>query len=148
MGEVVRVEASYHTMETSGRLPLTGDHLTLFSEPGKHAFAPTTDWLLERQSTILASCDTEVGKGGLCTPPVIQGYITSMPEDDRRILAYLKSRAFIPVMQFSQLFETLNECLVLWSLLFDWIPYPSRVLEIRVRTTPHFALRQLFPRNL
>lgn len=44
-GEVTRGEASwhgrYHDMRHDGQLALEGDHLVLYSEPGKHAFAPS-----------------------------------------------------------------------------------------------------------
>lgn len=47
-GRVRRGEASahggYHDMAVDGRLPLTGQRLTLCSEPGKHAFDPSFDF--------------------------------------------------------------------------------------------------------
>ena len=43
-GRVGALEASwhggYHDMSLSGHLALDGDHPVVFSEPGKHAFAP------------------------------------------------------------------------------------------------------------
>lgn len=70
-----------------------------------------------------------------------------LASDNRRIFAYLKSLAFIPVMQLSQLFETLSKCLVPFiAIRLDSISY--RVVEIRSGTTPHFALKQLFSGKL
>ncbi|MFL7808131.1 MAG: HAD family hydrolase, partial [Anaerolineae bacterium] len=52
-GRVVRGEASwhggYHDMRHDGALALEGDHLAIYSEPGKHAFAPTPAWFEERR---------------------------------------------------------------------------------------------------
>ena len=54
-GQVVRAEASWHggqhDMRLDGRLALEGDHIVLFSEPGKHAFAPTPDWFRVRRAS-------------------------------------------------------------------------------------------------
>ena len=51
-GRVVRGEASWHgglhDMRHEGKLALNGAHLIVYSEPGKHAFAPTPDWFRER----------------------------------------------------------------------------------------------------
>jgi hypothetical protein len=125
-GQVVRGEASAHgghqDMAVDGRLNLTGDRITLFSEPGKHAFAPVTEWLENGKTDTISNCGAEAGTGGLCTPPVIEGYIHSTPEDDRLIYAYLQTQAFIPSMEFTQIFSGLQNCLVPWSLLFKWIP--------------------------
>ena len=128
-GQVVRGDASAHgghqNMAIDGRLNLTGDRLTLFSEPGKHAFAPIAAWLENGKADTVSNCGAEAGTGGLCTPPVIEGYIHSTAEDDRLIYAYLQTQAFTPSVEFSQIFEGLQDCLVPWSLLFKWIP--SRV---------------------
>jgi len=128
-GQVVRGEASAHgsfqDMAIDGRLNLTGDRLTLFSEPGKHAFAPKVEWLENGKADTVSNCGAEAGTAGLCTPPIIEGYIHSTAEDDCLIYAYLQTQAFMPSMEFSQIFEGLQDCLVPWSLLFKWIP--SRV---------------------
>ena len=54
--KVIGSEASWHggfqTMtDENGMPPLENERVTLFSEPGKHAFAPTPQWLLDRTST-------------------------------------------------------------------------------------------------
>ena len=125
-GRVVRGEASAHgghqDMAIDGRLNLTGDRLTLFSEPGKHAFAPVVEWLENRKADTVSNCGAEAGIGGLCIPPVIEDYIYSAPEDDRRIHAYLQTKAFMPSMEFTQIFDAMQDCLVSWSLLIEWIP--------------------------
>ena len=59
---------------------------------------------------------------GLCIPPVIEGYINSTPEYDHLIYSCLQTQAFVPSMQFTQVFDGLQDCLVPWSLLFKWIP--------------------------
>ena len=66
-GQVVRAEASwhgnYHDMAVDGVIPLTGDRLTIFSEPGKHAFAPVRDWLDRRYPKAYRSCTRFAGRG-------------------------------------------------------------------------------------
>ncbi len=48
-GELVRGEASWHGGCRNMSLALDADHVTLYSEPGKHAFAPTLDWFKDRR---------------------------------------------------------------------------------------------------
>ena len=65
-GRVVRAEASWHggqhDMRLDGRLALDGDHVVLFSEPGKHAFAPTPAWFRERRRRVQAFRDEHAGR--------------------------------------------------------------------------------------
>jgi len=77
-GRVVRTEASWHggqhDMSLDGRLALDGDHVLLFSEPGKHAFAPTPDWFRARRAEFKRSeTRTLAGVGGVLIAPYIAG---------------------------------------------------------------------------
>ena len=79
-GRVVRAEASWHggqhDMRLDGRLALEGDHVVLFSEPGKHAFAPTPDWFRERRAEFKRSETSALaGAGGVLLAPYIAGQV-------------------------------------------------------------------------
>lgn len=52
---LIAAEASWHggyksMLDERGGLPLEEGKLTLYSEPGKHAFAPVCQWLTDRSS--------------------------------------------------------------------------------------------------
>ncbi len=124
-GQVIRAEASWHgdynDMAVEGLLPLTGDRLTLFSEPGKHAFAPVRDWL--RNPKTQKGCSRFAGAGGVWVTPIFKGLIdVKTPQADRLVHTYLEKYAFEPDMEFTQLYPIPPESLVPWPALFEWIP--------------------------
>jgi glycerophosphoryl diester phosphodiesterase len=126
-GRVVRGEASwhggYHDMRHQGGLALEGDHLTLYSEPGKHAFAPTPTWFKERQQRFKRSETSDLaGIGGVLVAPYLQGQVKPTPLKTRLVHTYLSQRAFEPSWDFSQRFQFTQEMLVPWSALRDWMP--------------------------
>ena len=52
-GKLVAAEASWHggfnqMLADNKQIPILDSRLALYSEPGKHAFAPTPNWLLDR----------------------------------------------------------------------------------------------------
>ncbi len=127
---VVRAEASwhgtYHDMAVDGVLQLANQRVQLYSEPGKHAFAPITGWLEARSSHTRRSCGRLAGAGGVHVTPLFEGIITSKtPMADRLVHTYLQRHAFEPSYDFSQVFVLPEELLVPWPALFQWIP--SRV---------------------
>ncbi len=126
-GRVIRGEASWHgghhNMAVNGKLPLTGDRLTLFSEPGKHAFAPIRDWLDDRFPITQRSCTRHAGRGGVWITPLFKGIIDEKtPQADRLVHTYLEKYAFEPTMEFTQTHQIPAEALVPWPALFQWIP--------------------------
>ncbi|MGH2541332.1 MAG: glycerophosphodiester phosphodiesterase [Ardenticatenaceae bacterium] len=126
-GRVVRAEASwhggYHDMAVKGVLSLSGERLTIYSEPGKHAFAPTSDWLAARATTTQKSCARHAGRGGVWITPLFEGVITvKTPQADRLVHTYLERLAFEPSYHFSRCFLTPLEALVPWPALQEWIP--------------------------
>ena len=126
-GQVVRAEASwhgsYHNMAVNGWLPLTGQRLTLFSEPGKHAFAPVRDWLEARLPLTQKSCRHSAGRGGVWITPLFKGIIQAKtPQADRLVHTHLEKLAFEPCMEFTQVYPIPAEMLVPWPALFEWIP--------------------------
>lgn len=126
-GQVVHGEASwhggYHPMTVDGQLNLSGDRLIVLSEPGKHAFAPTVDWLTERADHTRRCCTSDAGKGGLLVTDLYEGLILSKtPQADRLAHTYLERHVFEPTMIFDQIFPISAAILTPWPLLSAWIP--------------------------
>ncbi|MCH7663433.1 MAG: hypothetical protein IH859_06150 [Chloroflexi bacterium] len=126
-GQIVRAEASWHgdckDMSVGGGLQLSRERLTLFSEPGKHAFAPMAAVLQDEAESTRQLCGQMAGIGGLLITPLFNK-ITSLktPEVDRLIYTFLQSRAFEPTFEFSRSFSISAEMLVPWPALYRWIP--------------------------
>src|SRR5262249_54362842 len=88
---------------------------------GKHAFAPNPDWYTPADS--ISNCGPQAGTGGVCITPLYEGRITGdTPENQALIHRYLQTQAFVPTMQFTQIFDSLPACLIPWPLLSSWIP--------------------------
>ncbi len=126
-GRVVHAEASwhggYHDMTVDGVLPMTGEHLTLFAESGKHAFAPSRSWLEKCANTTQKACTRYAGVGGVWITPLFEDIIqTKAPLADRLVHTYLERLAFEPSLNFDQTFAISSEMLIPWAALFDWIP--------------------------
>jgi len=107
---VVRGEASWHgryrDMCYEGELALDSDHLVLYSEPGKHAFAPTPAWFQERRQRFKRSETSALaGAGGILLAPYIQGQVHVTPLKTRLVHTYLSQQAFEPAWDFSQVFR-------------------------------------------
>ena len=126
-GQVIRAEASWHggysEMTVDDTLPLTGDKLTIFSESGKHAFAPSQGRLNARADKTKKACTRYAGTGGVWITPLFKGIIDAKtPLADRLVHTYLERQAFEPAMEFSQIFQVPPKILVPWPTLFAWIP--------------------------
>ncbi len=126
-GDVSHAEASwhggYHSMALDGVVPLKGRHVRLFSEPGKHAFAPGKDWLINRAPKTRRHCTRQAGIGGVWITPLFETLINAKtPLADRLVHTYLARYAFVPGMTFSRIFQVSPEILVPWPALFQWIP--------------------------
>lgn len=126
-GRVVRCEASwhggYHDMRREGRLALDGDHVVLYSEPGKHAFAPTPEWFRERRRQSRRSETSELaGIGGVLIARFLEGKVKPAPLNARLAHTFLSRLAFEPGGEFSQVFRFTPEMLVPWPALCDWMP--------------------------
>jgi hypothetical protein len=133
-GRVVFAEASWH----GGYNPMVSDggevrvaakngdcHPIVYSEPGKHAFAPKSDILVtQRQAKTLTSCGPNAGKGGLWVTPLFKGILDRRknPRADGLVTAYLQKQAFTPAFIWSREFLIAKELLIPWSALCEWIP--------------------------
>ena len=106
-----------------GGLPLEDGRLALYSEAGKHAFAPSPRWLLQRKAKTLASCGGRAGAMGLHVTPLFAGLIgDDSPQNNRLAHTYLERRQFEPSYSFSQLFDLRRARFVPWPSLLEWIP--------------------------
>lgn len=127
-GAIVEVEASwhggYHQMrDESGQLRLQDGRPLLYSEPGKHAFAPSPQWLLDRRARTVASCGIHAGKMGVHVTPLYAGIIDQRkPLQNRLVHTWLERRQFQPSFDFSTAFDLREAVFVPWRNLSDWIP--------------------------
>ena len=126
-GQVIRGEASWHgdyqDMRHHGQLSVQGERLIVYSEPGKHAFAPDPDWYRERWAgRQRTSSGFLAGAGGVLVARYFEGQIAKTPLNDRLVRSYLAQHAFEPSWMFDQIFEFSPEMLIPWPALKAWIP--------------------------
>lgn len=125
---VIAAEASwhggYHEMrDANGNVPLQDGRLVIYSEPGKHAFAPEKNWLLQRAEITRANCGRDAGKGGVWITPLFRGKIRDRdPLNNQLVWTFLERQAFIPTFEFDRLFDLAQVAHVPWPHLNDWIP--------------------------
>ena len=132
-GRVVRVEASwhggYHEMAQDGQPSLRHGQARVYSEPGKHAFAPTPDWFRRRwQAQKRHASDALAGAGGVWVTPLFEEELRDQrtPENNTLVRTYLLRQAFQPSWDFSQEFRLQPDQLVPWPALAQWIPQRVR----------------------
>src|SRR5215207_7868150 len=124
---IIHAEASFHggfnVMDDDGGLPIEQGGLVVCSEPGKHAFAPSPKWLLDRAEITRCCCGAEAGRAGLIVTPIFEGIITSRnPVANRIVLSYLECLAFEPAFEFTNRFKLETATFVPWDALFKYIP--------------------------
>ena len=127
-GNLLDAEASWHggynrMLDEHEQLPLVDGRLVLYSEPGKHAFAPTPGWLIERKAQTLASCGIHAGKMGVHVTPLFDGIINQRkPLQNRLVHTLLERQKIEPAFDFSNPFDLRGAIFVPWQHLYDWIP--------------------------
>ncbi|MEL6269059.1 MAG: glycerophosphodiester phosphodiesterase family protein, partial [Chloroflexota bacterium] len=127
-GNIVRTDASWHggwnQMQTAdSEIPLENGRVTLFSEPGKHAFAATTTTLLERRPVTDASAGENAGKMAVHVTPLFEGVILDRtPTNNRVVRTYLERLRFTPTYEFTSVFDLRDAVFVPWNTLQEWIP--------------------------
>ncbi|HEY80798.1 MAG TPA: hypothetical protein EYP25_04515 [Anaerolineae bacterium] len=130
-GQVSRVEASSHggyfNMVGPEGLRLEGTHPVLYSEPGKHAFAPDPAWYRRDRSPRIIEATTQrfAGVNGMWVTPLFEAEMHAFrtPEANRLVLSYLQRLAFDPAWEFDLRFPITEAMLVPWPALHAWIPH-------------------------
>ncbi len=126
-GRIVGCEASWHgghhSMAQAGKLAMHDEHVIVYSEPGKHAFAPNPEWFAKRAALHRRTTTRELaGIGGVLIPDMFAEYLTRAPHHDTLARTYLSQHAFDPAWEFSRTFVFENAQLVPWPALSAWIP--------------------------
>lgn len=126
---LVDAEASWHggfnpMRDEGGALPVEAGRLTLCSEPGKHAFAPSPGWLLDRAEVTCRACGPCSGNMGLHVTPLFESALRPgrTPLANQLTLTYLEERAFTPAFAFTQVFDLADVPFVPWERMARWIP--------------------------
>ena len=133
--ELEQVEYTIRNKDQAGRACLVEDNdpvfrqvqqagpITVYAEPGKHAFAPCPDWFIARKEEVMSSCISRAGQGGLSRG--VFGDRLQAGEQDRDVLAqkYLKEYSFIPSFQFGlSIWPGRDLPLLPWEELYKIIP--------------------------
>jgi putative hydrolase of the HAD superfamily len=126
-GRLVWAEASWHGDYSAmslagGRVACEGNHPLLYSQPGKHAFAPEAICLERVLHFVVKDAALAAGEGGVLLKEQYAPAIALEEGDHARAAAYLAARAFVPAMRFTQRFAIGRELLVPWPALDSWIP--------------------------
>ena len=93
----------FHDMAVDGAPRLQDGHPVCYSQPGKHAFAPSPEWFTPPERFV-EPCRDRPGSMGLHITPLFQGKITREAGDNERVAAYLRDRAFTPSFVFDREF--------------------------------------------
>lgn len=127
--QVVHAEASWHgafhaMRDEAGELPLEDGRLTLWSEPGKHAFAPSKQQLLRRASSTRRDCDALAGFRGLHVTHLFAHKLRMRrnPYINWLVVRYLRQHRFTPTFDFSKAVDLRGLEPVPWHALQTWIP--------------------------
>ncbi len=112
----------YNTMEWHGVMPTEAGHPVVYSQPGKHAFAPSPDAFDAIRNEAVRDCTLDAGRGGLLVTHLYLDQLQKNPSDDMLISQYLHRRAFTPSWNFTRRVKLTPELLVRWSLLDEYIP--------------------------
>jgi hypothetical protein len=127
-GNITRVEASWHgRYNLMDNVEIKDTHPVLYSQPGKHAFAPSPTWF-EPRERFIPSCTQHAGIGGLLITDIFKGKLEKTLGDDELVVIYLSKYAFTPIFNFVKEFGFKEELFVRWDELYKWIP--KRIKEV------------------
>ena len=116
------------------RLPLKSGRVTLFSEPGKHAFAANPERLCTNYSAISRCCGDGAGANGVRVPELLGGMLNELTIYDRHLVrSYLKSQSFMPTFRFDKVFDLRNVPIMPWDELGASIPGRVRAVLASLR---------------
>ena len=125
-GEVVAVEASWHGMygqaEIGGKPVVEGTHPILLAQPGKHAMAVNIEPFNEIREWAEEEAGPKAGKDALLETRLFKGRMPKTPENDAKVIVYLKKLAFKPSWNFTKRFPVTRDMLVPWQAMDERIP--------------------------
>ena len=141
---VIAVEASAHghlisMIRDDESLPVDEDGRSiLYSEPGKHAFAPSETWLHNRTDQTISACSNRAGQGGVLVNDLFRAQIGPPSASDHRLVRrWLQHHRFEPTYVFDQVVDLRSIALAPWSALHAWIPGRVRGWIDHFKQKPH-----------
>ena len=127
-GRVVLVEASSHgsyaTMQRdNGVSPMRGERPIVYSQPGKHAFAPSPHWFTAFRDSVALATGAGAGSDGVLIKAAYAREVTPDGSGHAAVNAWLRQRSFEPTFHFDRIWEPEPARLVPWPVLDRWIPH-------------------------
>ena len=115
-------------------LPLSSGRVTLFSEPGKHAFAAIPERLRINYAATSKCCSDGAGANGVQVPD-LPGEILDEPTiyDRHLVRKYLKKKRFLPTFCFGKVLDLRHVPIMPWDELGASIPGRIRAELARLR---------------
>ncbi|CAM3452404.1 MULTISPECIES: hypothetical protein [Saccharibacillus] len=142
-GEVLDCEVTFHGRLLKGLLKnrsnlSDGTHVRLFAQPGKHALSPMPE-LFELLPDLYLAAGARAGADGLYAggaggePACLLPAGVEADEIDARVRRYLRSFAFTPALEYSEV-RLLPEQFMPWDELREAIPLrlSDRLLELEL----------------
>src|SRR6185312_16624654 len=131
---VVAVAASAHgelfdMVRPDGSLPIENGRVTLYAEPGKHAFHATPATILAKRAELEACCGPMTAAGHVLINAMFETAFAAIgAADHRAVRRHLQGRASLPAFRFGQAFDVATLARVSWPELHDYIA--RRVPEV------------------
>ncbi|EEA93361.1 HAD family hydrolase [Pseudovibrio sp. JE062] len=139
-GEVVRVEGSAHgcagELSTwNDQVPMEEGRVTLYSEPGKHAFAASSEALRSNFAITTICCGERAGSGTILVQDMFAAELADLkPYDHHVARKYMESKAFKPSYHFDQIFDLRSVEMMSWEELKASIPSRVRAVLKELRS--------------
>ncbi len=120
--QILAVEASAHgafavMSGPDGALPLELGRVTLYAEPGKHAFHARPDTILARRQELGWACAELAGQGDILVNDMFAHLFAFTPAQHRAVRRHLELQAFTPAFSFTRPVDTAEIEIVSWPEL-------------------------------
>lgn len=140
--KIISVDASAHgrlfaMTRPDGSRPIEDGRVTLYSEPGKHAFHATPETIIARKRQMTAACRELAGTGHVLINEMFEQRFSKVTaEDHRAVRRHLEARAFEPSFEFSQRFDLADVHFLSWPDLYEYIAarVPEVIGEVRAES--------------
>lgn len=136
---IVAVSASAHgelfdMLRPDGSLPMEDGRVTLYAEPGKHAFHATPESIRARRRQLEVTCGSLTSEGHVLINAMFEAAFCNITAADHRVVRrHLQGRAFLPSFAFDQKFDVATLERLSWPELHDYIArrVPEVLAEVR-----------------